>query len=67
LSASERARWNDYRRFRLCEERGLSEYSFDTFRAEIVSLRLAHADDGSKQALLDRLEAWGQELEATLA
>jgi exodeoxyribonuclease-1 len=45
----------------------LSEYSFDTFRAEIVSLRLAHAGDGSRQALLDRLEAWGQELEATLA
>ena len=67
LSASERARWDDYRRLRLCEQRGLSEYSFDTFRAEIVSLRLAHAGDGSRQALLDRLEAWGQELEATLA
>jgi exodeoxyribonuclease-1 len=67
LSASERARWDDYRRLRLCGDRGLSEYSFDTFRAEIVSLRLAHAGDGSRQALLDRLEAWGQELEATLA
>ena len=67
LSASERARWDDYRRLRLCEQRSLSEYSFDTFRAEIVSLRLAHAGDGSRQALLDRLEAWGQELEATLA
>jgi exodeoxyribonuclease I len=67
LSASERARWDDYRRLRLCEQRGLSEYSFDTFRAEIVSLRLAHAGDGSRQALLDRLEAWGQELEAMLA
>jgi exodeoxyribonuclease-1 len=67
LSANERARWNDYRRLRLCQDGGLSEYSFDTYRAEIVSLRLAHASDGSKQVLLDQLEAWGQELEATLA
>jgi exodeoxyribonuclease I len=67
LSASERARWNDYLRLRLCGERGLSEYSFDTFRAEIGALRLAHATDGGKQVLLDELEVWGREVEASLA
>ncbi|QNP40816.1 exodeoxyribonuclease I [Lysobacter solisilvae (ex Woo and Kim 2020)] len=67
LSVSERALWNDYRRSRLRDERGLSEYSFDTFRAEIAALRLAHAADGGKQVLLDQLEAWGHEVEAGLA
>jgi exodeoxyribonuclease-1 len=66
LSASERARWNDYRRLRLRDERGLSEYSFDTFRSEIAALRSTHAADGSKQVLLDQLEAWGREVEASL-
>ncbi len=67
LSASERARWNDYRRMRLRDDRGLSEYSFDTFRAEIAALRAAHAADGGRQVLLDQLEAWGREVEASLA
>ena len=67
LSASERARWNDYRRLRLREERGLSEYTFETFRAEIGALRLAHAADGGRQVLLDQLEAWGRQLESSLA
>ena len=67
LSISERARWNDYRRLRLRDERGLSEYSFDTFRTEITALRSAHADDGAKQVLLDQLEAWASEVEASLA
>lgn len=67
LSTSERARWNDYRRLRLREERGLSEYTFETFRAEIGALRLTHATDGGKQVLLDQLEVWGHEVEASLA
>jgi exodeoxyribonuclease-1 len=67
LSVSERARWNDYRRLRLRDERGLSEYSFDTFRSEISALRTTHAEDGDKQVLLDQLEAWGREVEASLA
>ena len=67
LSASEQARWNDYRRLRLRDERGLSEYSFDTFRAELEALRLAHAGDGDKQVLLDHLDAWARDVEASLA
>jgi exodeoxyribonuclease-1 len=67
LSVSERARWNDYRRLRLRDQHGLSEYSFDSFRAEIAAMRIAHLADGSKQVLLDQLEAWGHELEASMA
>jgi exodeoxyribonuclease-1 len=67
LSMSERARWNDYRRLRLRDERGLSEYSFESFRAEIAALRTAHAGDGGKQVLLDQLDTWGLEVEASLA
>jgi len=67
LSASEQARWNDYRRLRLRQDRGWSEHTFDTFRAEIAALRTAHAADGGKQVLLDQLEAWGRDVEASLA
>ena len=63
---SERARWNDYRRLRLRDDRGLSEYNFDSYRAEIQALRLAHTGDGGKQVLLDQLDAWGREVEASL-
>jgi exodeoxyribonuclease-1 len=67
LSLSEQARWSEYRRARLRDERGLSEYSFDTFRSEIAALRAANAADGARQVLLDQLEAWGREVEASLA
>lgn len=67
LSASERAQWNDYRRLRLRDERGLSEYSFDSFRAEIAALRAAHAENGSRLVLLDQLEAWGLDIESALS
>ena len=67
LSTDERAQWNDYRRRRLRDEGGLSEYSFESFRAEITALRTAHAGDGAKQVLLDQLDTWGLEIEASLA
>lgn len=67
LSNDEWARWNDYRRARLCTESGLSEYSFTRFAEEIATLRALHAQDTAKQVLLDRLEAWGRELAASLA
>ena len=66
LSVSEAQRWNDYRRMRLTQDRGLSEYTFDTHRAEIAALRAAHADDGHAQALLDRLQAWAHSMESDL-
>ena len=65
LTAQERERWDSYRRERLVGGSG-SEYSFETFRAEVHALRMQHAGDGDRLALLDRLQAWGQELETGL-
>lgn len=67
LSAEEHVRWNEYRRRRLRDESGLSEYSFARFHAEIAELRAQYPGDGSKLVLLDQLEAWGKELEAGLS
>ena len=66
LSMAEAERWRDYRRSRLCEDRGLSEFTFESHRAEIAALRIAHADDGHAQMLLDQLQAWAQTLETDL-
>lgn len=66
LSADEQVRWNEYRRHRLRDDTGLSEYSFARFHAEIAELRAQYPADGSKLVLLDQLEAWGTELETGL-
>ena len=66
LSPAERQRWDDYRRQRLQQDSGLSEYTFDGYFAEIAALRATHAGDGARQVLLDRLESWGRELQAGL-
>ncbi|HBD20573.1 MAG TPA: exodeoxyribonuclease I, partial [Arenimonas sp.] len=65
LSADERARWDDYRRTRLSGT-ALSEYDFTTYYAEIATLRAA-TEPGPRQAWLDALEAWGRDLERSLA
>ncbi len=44
----------------------MSEYSLDSYRAEITRLRSEHAGDAGKLALLDALDAWGNDLEASL-
>ena len=67
LSFDERARWDDYRRTRLARDAGLSEYSLDTYFAEIAALRAVHTDHGAKLALLDALEDWGRQRAAELA
>lgn len=66
LDMAERQRWDDYRRLRLVDESGLSELSFGGFRTELAALRVIHAGDGGKLALLDQLEAWGRDIEASL-
>ena len=66
LDPGERARWDDYRRRRLTRDEGLSEYTFDGYFAEIAALRAAHAGDGGKLALLDRIEQWGRDLQGGL-
>ena len=66
LGPGERARWNEYRRLRLLTDSGLSEATLPQFFAEIAALRAAHAEDGGRQVLLDQLEAWGREVQASL-
>lgn len=66
LDAGEAERWRAYRRQRLCEDRGLSEHTFERYLAEIAELRTAHADDGRAQRLLDALDAWARDLRADL-
>ena len=66
LGAAERSRWDDYRRLRLSRDSGLSEYSFDSFQAELAALRTANAGDGRKLALLDQVEAWARDLQHSL-
>jgi exodeoxyribonuclease I len=66
LTAPEAQRWDDYRRTRLTQDRGLSEFTFDTHRAEIAVLRQTHADDAHAQVLLDQLQAWAHSLESDL-
>ena len=65
LDDGETLRWNDYRRQRLMHDGDLSEYSFETYRAEIAALRQRFGP-GTEQALLDALDAWGHDIEASL-
>jgi exodeoxyribonuclease-1 len=63
LDAPGRARWDDYRRARLTRDAGLSELDLPAYFASIADLR-TRID--APQALLDRLEAWGRRIEASL-
>ena len=65
LTPGQRREWDVYRRRRLAPDSGLSEYDFDSFRAEIAALRAAHPP-GPTQALLDQLAQWGDDLERGL-
>jgi exodeoxyribonuclease-1 len=65
LDRSERARWNAYRRLRLGRDSGLSEDDFTTYFQRIAMLRQTHGA-GPEQALLDALDAWGKDIEASL-
>ncbi len=66
LTVDEHRCWNDYRRRRLVDESGLSELTFAQYEEQILVLRAAHAGDGAKQVLLDRLQDWGAQLRASL-
>jgi len=66
LSPDERQRWDDYRRRRIGES-GLSELSLERFRAELTQLRGAHAGDGRRLELLDKLDDWANVIETSLA
>lgn len=66
LDAGERQRWDDYRRRRLAPGSVLTEYDFTTYYAEIATLR-SSTEPGPRQTWLDALEAWGRDLESSLA
>jgi exodeoxyribonuclease-1 len=61
LDAADRVRWDDYRRDRLTRDTGRSEYTFDTFFAEIAALRALNTESPERLVLLDALDAWGGE------
>ncbi len=66
LLPAERERWNEYRRQRLDTDCGWSEVTLSQFNQQIAELRAANAGDGRGQALLDRLQAWGRDIDASL-
>jgi exodeoxyribonuclease-1 len=55
---AERERWDAFRRARLAPGSGLASPDLGRFEADLATLRAQHAGDGTKLALLDRLEAW---------
>jgi exodeoxyribonuclease-1 len=62
LTPDEAARWQDYRTRRLNTDSGLSEYTYDSYFAEINALRAARGAEPGAPALLDALQAWGLRL-----
>jgi exodeoxyribonuclease I len=60
LDGDDVARWKTYRAGRLGHDSGLSEYSFDSYLAEIDALAAQHADSADTLALLDSLRQWGR-------
>lgn len=66
LSATEHARWQDYRKQRLAPGSELSELDFPGYYAEINSARENPESDVDAHRILDALEAWGRDLERSL-
>jgi exodeoxyribonuclease-1 len=66
LDATERARWDEFRRVRLTQETPLAGLTLDRYQSEIAALRSDPANTGARSVLLDQLEQWGRELAATL-
>lgn len=66
LDHAQQKRWNDYRRRRLVEDAGLSEYTVSRHAAEVAALRTLHAGDGRAQVLLDAMDDWRNEISGDL-
>jgi exodeoxyribonuclease I len=60
LDADESARWRAYRETRLGWDSGLSEYSFDSYFAEIAALSAQHGHEPRVAGLLADLADWGR-------
>lgn len=66
LAFAEQDRWNELRRVRMMES-GIGEFTLQSYRDEIATLRRQHAESSDKLALLDALTHWGDRIEASLA
>ncbi len=66
LDATERTRWNHYRRQRLLGDTALGEQTLPQYRAQLEALTTEHATDPGKLALLQQLRDWGTHLEQSL-
>ncbi|PWK89791.1 exodeoxyribonuclease I subunit C [Fulvimonas soli] len=65
LDAAERERWEAFRRARLTRPTPLTTLTLDDYFARLAELRVDPAAAG-KLPLLDRLQAWGEQLAAEL-
>ncbi len=61
LAAGERERWQAFVRGKLTRETGTTTLTLERYFAEIAALR-ASLPPGPKQALLDRLQDWGESI-----
>ena len=64
LSSDEAERWRAYCKNRLESDSGLSEYTYETYFAEIDALRQQRGDEPGLPVILDALQAWGLRLRA---
>ena len=67
LDASERTRWEAFRRERLTRATPLTTLTLDDYFALIAALRAAPERTSAAQGVLDQLEAWGRQLDASIA
>ena len=58
LSSQESEAWDRDRIKRLITPADEQQFTFDMFRAALAGCRIAHAGNGDKQRILDRLESW---------
>ena len=66
LDAVDAERWRAYRALRLESDCGLSEYTYETYYAEIDTLRTTRGHETGVTVLLDALQAWGLRLQQAL-
>ena len=65
LEAGEQVRWDAFRRTRLTKHTSLTALTLDDYFARLAELRADPQAQG-KIALLDQLQAWGEELAASI-
>ena len=66
LDAAELERLDTYRRQRLGSDRGWSELDFTAYFTSLGTLLVQHATDARACGLLDALDDWGRQIEASL-